>query len=193
MSHKMKPVTDLRASRSRRALLDAAIELLLINPGASLSDIAQHAGVGRATLYRHFESREALIRELALESLQMTDAILQPIRDAGLSAKETLERGLIAIMQVADRFHFLLFLWYFGDEDPELEVIYNRQLEDVYRLVERGKQEGTIDSTLSSEWIVTLIDSLVYAGWWSVQSGDLTAEQAGRHATQSLFKGIAQK
>ena len=191
MSHKMKPVTDLRASRSRRALLDAAIELLLTNPGASLSDIAQHAGVGRATLYRHFESREALIRELALESLKMTDAVLQPIRDAGLTARETLEQGLLAIMRVADRFHFLLFLWYFGDEDPELEAIYNRQLEDVYRLVERGKQEGSIDSALSSEWIVTLIDSLVYAGWWALQSGDLTAEQAGRHATRSLFNGIA--
>lgn len=191
MSHKIKPATDLRASRSRRALLDAAIELLLVNPSASLSDIAQHAGVGRATLYRHFESREALIRELALESLTMTDAILRPIGDAGLSARETLEQGLTAIMQVADRFHFLLFLWYFGDDDPELETIYNRQLKDVYRLIERGKQEHSIDSSLSSEWIVSLIDSLVYAGWWAVQSGDLTAEQAGRHATQSLFNGIA--
>ena len=191
MSHKIKPVTDLRASRSRRALLDAAIELLLINPGASLSDIAQHAGVGRATLYRHFESRVALIRELALESLETTDAILQPIRDADLSARETLEQGLIAIMQVADRFHFLLILWQCGDDDPELEAIYNRQLDNVYQLVERGKQEKSITPELSSDWIVMVIDSLVYAGWWAVQSGDLTAEQAGRHATQSLFNGIA--
>ena len=191
MSQKKRNPLDRRISRSHRALLDGAIDLLMINPGASLTDIAQHAGVGRATLYRHFDSREALLRELAIESLNMTDDVLQPIRDAGLNARETLEKGLAAIMQVADRFHFLLLLWNFDDGDTELMGIYQSQLDELSRLVEQGKQENSIDATLPTEWIVSMYDSLIYAGWYAIRSGSLNAEQAGRHAASTLFQGIS--
>ena len=189
----MKSLSDPRASRSHRALLDAAIEVLLVNPDASLSDIARQAGVGRATLYRHFESREALVLQLAQESLQVTDEILAPITEQGLGARETIAKGLEAIMQVADRFHFLLLLWHVSAADARVEAIYRRQLDDLYQLIERGKQEGAIAPGLSTPWIVNLIDSLVYAGWWSIRSQEMTAAQAGSHAVRVLFYGISTK
>jgi serine phosphatase RsbU (regulator of sigma subunit) len=42
-------------------ILDAAEELLRRRPHVSIGEIAQYAGVGRSTLYRHFETREALV------------------------------------------------------------------------------------------------------------------------------------
>lgn len=42
---------DLRAQRSRLALLDAGIDLLLTNPNASLSDVASYAGVGLSLIH----------------------------------------------------------------------------------------------------------------------------------------------
>ena len=164
---------------------------MLVNPGASMSDIAQAAGVGRATLYRHFETREQIIRELAVESLEMTDAALKPVRLAGLDARETFEQGLIAVMQVADRYHFLLALWSHAENDPEVAAIYQRQIRQLAELIERGKGEGSIDRDLSTEWIATLVDSLVYSGWWAVHSGDLSAGQAGRNAARVLFNGVS--
>ena len=41
----------------KEAVIDAAIDTLARNPGASLSEIAARAGVGRASLHRHFSSR----------------------------------------------------------------------------------------------------------------------------------------
>ena len=187
----MNSKTDRRKTRSRRALLDASVELFLMNPGASLSDVAQHAGVGRATLYRHFESREALIRELVLESLELTRSVMQPVLEAALDARETLERGLPEIMTVADRFHFLLSLWSHVDDDAEVNTVYQQQLDWLWNLIERGKREGVIDTSLPTIWIVSLIDCAVYSGWWVVQSGELTAEEAGRHAAHTLFRGIS--
>ena len=45
----------------KEAIIDAAIDTLARNPGASLSEIASRAGVGRASLHRHFSSRGDLV------------------------------------------------------------------------------------------------------------------------------------
>ncbi len=184
---------DPRPDRSRRALLDAAIEVLLRNPGASLNEIAQAAGVGRATLYRHFESREQLLRELALESMRVIDEVTQPIAEENLDARTTLERGMIAIMQVADRFHFLLACGSLAENDPEVEAVYRRQIDELTELVEWGKSEGSIDPDLTTDLIVGLIDSLVNAGWWAVHTGSLDTDAAGRQAAQILFAGVGRE
>ncbi len=51
--------TDAQANRDR--LLEVARDALAANPHASLNSIAKEAGVGAATLYRHFRSRESLV------------------------------------------------------------------------------------------------------------------------------------
>ena len=82
-------------------------------------------------------------------------------------------------------------LWAVVEGDEEVERIYRRQLDDLATLIERARVEQGIDSKLSTAWIVSLIDSLVYAGWWSIRNGDLSAQQAGEHAARVLFRGIS--
>lgn len=53
--------------RTRRAIVDAAITVMTDNPAATLSDIAEVAGVGRSTLHRYFPERSDLLRAVALE------------------------------------------------------------------------------------------------------------------------------
>jgi AcrR family transcriptional regulator len=57
------------ALRSRRAILDAAHQLFSDGGDASFADIAYAAGVGQATVYRHFENRQDLIAALAEEGM----------------------------------------------------------------------------------------------------------------------------
>ncbi len=181
---------DARAIRSRRALLDAGIELLLQNPSASLSEIATHAGVGRATLYRQFDSREQLIQTLAVESFNLKEQRLAPLKDQKLTAEETLTQLFELLMPLADRFHFLLSLWNIAEKDPEVMALYNRQLYDLVALVERGKKEGSINQNLDSNWLVCLIDSLMYSGWWMMANMKMTNEAASNHAVQVLLAGV---
>jgi AcrR family transcriptional regulator len=49
------------ARRNRDAIAAAAMEALTESPDASLNAIAKRAGVGNATLYRHFQTREELV------------------------------------------------------------------------------------------------------------------------------------
>jgi AcrR family transcriptional regulator len=51
----------------RRQVMSAALEVLADDAGAPVAVIAQRAGVSRATFYRHFGSRESLLRSVAVE------------------------------------------------------------------------------------------------------------------------------
>jgi TetR/AcrR family transcriptional regulator, regulator of autoinduction and epiphytic fitness len=63
---------DPRVARSREALLRAALDELAAAgyAGFSMESVAERAGVGRSTLYRHWNDRLRLISE-ALESLNV--------------------------------------------------------------------------------------------------------------------------
>jgi AcrR family transcriptional regulator len=56
-----------KSEAARASLLDAGRRALTANPGATLADVASEAGVSRATVYRYFDSRAALLDALELE------------------------------------------------------------------------------------------------------------------------------
>ena len=56
---------DPRSEKSRRAILDAASGILARDRSASMSAIATATGIGRATLHRHFPTRNDLISAIA--------------------------------------------------------------------------------------------------------------------------------
>jgi AcrR family transcriptional regulator len=65
---------DPRTIRSRRAVLDAAVTLMVERGihALNIDGIVEHSGVAKTTIYRHWSSREAIILD-ALSSLIPTD------------------------------------------------------------------------------------------------------------------------
>jgi AcrR family transcriptional regulator len=79
-----KPARKSRAdaSNNRELLLDAAQELFLSQgTSAPLDLIAARAGVGRATLFRNFPDRQALLLALLDRSLQRLENQARELRD----------------------------------------------------------------------------------------------------------------
>jgi TetR/AcrR family transcriptional regulator, repressor for lfrA len=64
-------------SRTRKAILDAAMSVLATNPAASLADIATAADVGRSTLHRYFSERSDLLHALARHVHDMSNAAIE--------------------------------------------------------------------------------------------------------------------
>lgn len=61
------------ASRNRERIVAAAREAIVeFGPDVPLDDVARRAGVGNATLYRHFTDRAELIRQVTLSVLART-------------------------------------------------------------------------------------------------------------------------
>lgn len=61
------------ASANDDRILTAAFNVLTSNPRASISAIAEQAGVGVASLYRRFASRDDLTRQLALYAMKAVE------------------------------------------------------------------------------------------------------------------------
>jgi AcrR family transcriptional regulator len=62
------------AARNHERLMRAAREVLAATPEAPMAQVARHAGVGVATLYRRYASREALVAETWLGSVREVEA-----------------------------------------------------------------------------------------------------------------------
>ncbi|MEP2027848.1 MAG: TetR/AcrR family transcriptional regulator [Paracoccaceae bacterium] len=86
----------------RQALVDAALELIRIKgpTGFTLSEAAKQAGVTPAAVYRHFEGREDLIAEAALQGYAIFGDLMQYAYEKGqpsaLAAFESTGRAYLA-------------------------------------------------------------------------------------------------
>ena len=174
---------------TRSLLTDAAIVALSKNPGASMAEIADVAAVGRATLYRHFPSRDDLMRELLLESYAQMAAALAPLEKQDLSAKDLLLAVLEAIVPLGDRFHFLLQENSFED-DPEIQALHRQDQRDWEALFERLKAERVIAQDISTHWAIALIEALIYTTWLSVKEGYIATREAPKLVYRTLLSGL---
>ena len=172
---------------AREAVMDAAVSVLARNPGAPMSAVATAAGVGRATLYRHFPTREALVRELALEAIELTDAAVAPAFAQGMSSRDSLLAMLTAIVPLGDRFHFLAREWV---EDEDVAAGYRRQARELEAFVEQAKGDGLFAPEVPTAWVVAAIDALIWAAWEAVKEGTVAPRDAASLAFKTLTRGL---
>lgn len=93
--------TRADARRNRRRLLDAAAELILEIGGEPPRDaIAQRAGVGIATLYRHFPDQQALLHAVSLDVLDRTIATGEAALTDGVDGADVLSRYMHAAVDI---------------------------------------------------------------------------------------------
>lgn len=84
-------VTDARQLRSRAALTSALFSLLDERPFDQLTirEIAARAGIGYATFFRHFQTKEALLADLASAEIAGLLAMTMPVLTAANSLAST--------------------------------------------------------------------------------------------------------
>jgi AcrR family transcriptional regulator len=181
---------DARAKRSQKALLRAGLELLNENPEASLSDIAAHAGVGRATLYRQYETREKLILAVALDCFDVIDEATAPIEWKARSAMDAMRMMFELVMPLTREFQFLMNLERVVENEPQIAAINKKQQDELIELVEYGKNKGEIDPALPTSWILNLIEGLFYAGWVQLQQEGSKPKAVAELAFRTLSQGI---
>ncbi len=99
----------------RNDVLAAAQRVLNADPAASTSAVAEAAGISRATLHRHFDSRESLLVELGTRSLDQWEQRLDDVDVEALAAagdpvrlREALETLVLGYVDDSDGYGFAL-------------------------------------------------------------------------------------
>ncbi|MEV7685466.1 TetR/AcrR family transcriptional regulator [Streptomyces bungoensis] len=155
------PVGRRDALRNRRLLTDTAREVFAEQGlDAPLDEIARRAGVGNATLYRHFPTRAALVDEVFRDALTETTAAGERARTAedawtGLTQYlRTVFAGLAADRGTND----LMTTNLAGV--TSLEAIHAHNRETVDALLRRGREQGTIRPDLTTEDLLFALAAL---------------------------------
>lgn len=169
-------------------LLEAAAAALASDPGASMAEVAQIAGLARATLYRHFRSRQELLAALRQEALaRAAEAISASRCDEG-PPLAALRRVIEGLATLGVRFRALLADG--ADLDPAFLRERSRVLAPLHGVIRRGQETGVIRPEVPPQWVVLAMASMLVA---AVHTFTGTAE-TGRVADlvyESLTRGVA--
>jgi len=175
--------------KNRERIIQTALKALARNPMATMDQIADLVGIGRATLYRHFSSREKLIQDLMVEAEKQFSQIVLPILNDIMPAQQKLENVVTQLIPLGASFHFLSYEpWHSGN--PEIEKAYQDQLKSWRRLIKQLKDEQVIKITISDTWIAMCLDSLIFTAWEAIHSGDIAPNDAPHLVLQMFLKGI---
>lgn len=135
------------ARRNRRRLLDAAVGLILEIGGEPSRDaVAQRAGVGIGTLYRHFPDRQSLLRGVVQDVLDQTiargEAALAESATGGEALRRYLHDAIDIGLGAVNIVHALL-----DDTDwPDRRAAAQDVLD---RLVDAARRDGVIDAAVT--------------------------------------------
>lgn len=99
---------EQRKQRTRRALLDAALDLLEGHAFASLRQVTRAAGIVPTAFYRHFDDMDALAVELVEESVGTLRRMIRSARDEYPDYGVVIERSVQLLVRHvhAHRSHF---------------------------------------------------------------------------------------
>ncbi len=141
--------------RVAAAILDGAAQIFAIQgEQASMNDVAEAAGVARATVYRYFPNREALLDELAQAAVSEVDARLTSARIDEVAPEEGIARAVRVFVEVGES--FVLLARERLRSDPER---FERKLsQPVRQLFERAQTSGDIRDDIAS---ARLTESLI--------------------------------
>lgn len=183
-----KPSTSSRSAprfdRTSAAILDAAARVFSEEgTGANLAAVAGAAGVSRATLYRYYANREALLDALTADAL---DVAARRLADAGLenaSVADAIERIVRAFVAVGDRYAVLT------SDHTTLEAAHEKLAAPLQDVLTRGIRTGVLREDLPVEILYELLAATILKAIKLNQRHRLGLEEASAIAADFFLNG----
>ncbi|QAY71518.1 TetR/AcrR family transcriptional regulator [Xylanimonas protaetiae] len=95
-----RPARSDAARNRSRVLAAAAAVFAEVGADASVAQIAERAGVGKATVFRHFAAKEDLLAAIVVDLLdRLTATASRPAGEPGAAMRAFMEAGVEALVQ----------------------------------------------------------------------------------------------
>ncbi|MCK8681776.1 MULTISPECIES: TetR/AcrR family transcriptional regulator [Streptomyces] len=172
----------------REQVLRTAAALLTRKATATMDEVARAAGIGRATLHRHFAGRDALVRALEALGLQECEAAVAAARLDEDSAEQALRRLIAEVEPVSGLLAFLV---------TENQLFEGEQVNEgwaridaaVAALFRRGQERGEFRIDLTPAWLTEAFYGLVGSCAWAVQDGRVAGKDFPYMIAELLLGG----
>lgn len=176
------------ARRNEAAIAEAAMRVLAEQPHASMAEIAEASGLGRATLYRHFRTRAELVRAIQRQALESASEAIAACGLGDVPPPLALECAIRALVGVGDRYRVLA-------REASLDPRMLEQQEAVARpllaTVLRGQESGELRRDLPAPWILATMANLLVLALREIGASRLTPDEAASMVATTLLRGVA--
>lgn len=157
----------------------------------SIEGVAAIAGVGKASIYRRFDSKEELIVASLIHMREQNSPV--PTEGTARERLVALLEGLRLKMSGTREGRVMLAVLGSGQENPELvalvyERIVVRRREVLRSIIREGITSGEFPESIDLNAVIpAFVGSMIYLGMWTSQ------EQSGSATTQELVDMIMRK
>lgn len=172
------------------ALLAHAARLLALRPAASMDEVAAAAGISRATLFRRYPSRAALVSALSERALGAYLGALERARPEEGTAPDALRRVLRELAQLAPVHGLLVLQPVDRDTERALADRAGRGDQRLTALVRRGQEAGDFRVDLPAGWVLTTITWLVVGAADGLRLGTLAPAQLEHLLTETVLGAL---
>ncbi|MCB5235593.1 TetR/AcrR family transcriptional regulator [Niallia circulans] len=191
---------EKRTEEKKKKVLEATFELMNRDSNdrnVTMEDIANHANVAKATVFKYFSNKENLIHEVFLYYLEKMIAIANDIMDQNRPFEETLialSQNKISFLNQINQSFYLKMMEYLTEKDDDgWSMLMQKYTQDNYTvmldLFHRGRKEGKVDLKYSDEFLLLYFQAIV-EGISSPQIYEKIAPYT-EEWTEMLIKGIA--
>ena len=163
---------------------------LALHPGASMDDLAVAARVSRATLFRRFPSRDALVGELCSSAVEGFLAAVERAEPERGDAAQAWDRVVSATSDLAPVFGLLGLQPLAAHVETALLDRTAGGEERIRNLLRRGQRDGVFSDDLDPEWILMLLTWSVVGVADATRLGRMTLRAAQRHMRQTLSASV---
>jgi AcrR family transcriptional regulator len=174
------------AQRNAEKILDATVACLSRNPQASVSEIAEAAGVGRVTLYGHFSSREALIEAALTRVLDDGDEVLASLDltgDPREALRTLIESGWLLMAQASA----VLEAAQATLPPGRIQELHAKPARRVEALIRRGQSEKVFRVDLPATWLASVLHHVMKGAAVDVSKGRLEKAEAPRFISETVL------
>jgi TetR/AcrR family transcriptional regulator, mexCD-oprJ operon repressor len=190
-----RPVEFMRADAARNVhrIVEVAARLVGEDPHAGMIEVAAAAGVSRATVYRHFATREALIGAIQQQAVEQAKEALDSCRLEEGSATDALRRLVARWLELAERYSLPQLATQPGLDTSKAgrELRWAIFGQPLVALIERGQATGEFSADLPANWSARSFGSLVLAGARAIADGELTRADAPEAVFRTLVRGLS--
>ncbi|MFI0421050.1 TetR/AcrR family transcriptional regulator [Spongiactinospora sp. 9N601] len=177
---------------SRDQILTKATEHLNHSPAASMAEIAQSVGISRATLHRHFATREALMVALGWRALDAWQGIHERIGlgepPAGERLGETLHALVLAQIEAAENYGFAV-----TEQAMETDRALVTRAEELeakeIELISACQRAGILRADFPPIWVSNTLYGLLLAVRESLRQGDVARRDIPRLVLETFLRG----